>query len=76
MSGFALSRRSLIGAGIGGATLVGLGGLPAAAGAMRLRMFWWGAKERAERTDKVNQLYLSSHPDMTISGETLGWTDY
>ncbi|WP_298883955.1 ABC transporter substrate-binding protein [uncultured Bradyrhizobium sp.] len=76
MSGFALSRRSLIRAGIGGATLVGLGGLPAAAGAMRLRMFWWGAKERAERTEKVNQLYLSGHPDMTISGETLGWTDY
>ncbi|MCG2630977.1 ABC transporter substrate-binding protein [Bradyrhizobium sp. WYCCWR 13023] len=76
MSGFALSRRSLIGAGIGGATLAGLGGLPAAARELRLRMFWWGAKERAERTDKVNQLYLSSHPDMTIAGETLGWTDY
>ncbi|QAU48886.1 ABC transporter substrate-binding protein [Bradyrhizobium guangzhouense] len=76
MSGFALSRRSLIGAGIGGATLVGLGGLPAAAGQTRLRMFWWGAKERAERTDKVNQLYLGSHPDMTIASETLGWTDY
>lgn len=76
MSGFALSRRSLIGAGIGGATLAGLGGLPAAASNLRLRMFWWGAKERAERTEKVNQLYLSSHPDMTIAGETLGWTDY
>ena len=76
MSGFALSRRSLIGAGIGGATLAGLGGLPATASNLRLRMFWWGAKERAERTEKVNQLYLSSHPDMTIAGETLGWTDY
>jgi multiple sugar transport system substrate-binding protein len=43
---------------------------------MRLRMFWWGAKERAERTDKVNQLYASGHPEMTIAGESLGWTDY
>ena len=76
MSSFALSRRSLIGAGIGGAALAGLGDLPALAREMRLRMFWWGAKERAERTDKVNQLYLSSHPDMTIAGESLGWTDY
>ena len=63
MSGFTLSRRSLIGAGIGGAALAGLGDLPAVAQELRLRMFWWGAKERAERTDKVNQLYLSSHPD-------------
>jgi multiple sugar transport system substrate-binding protein len=76
MGGFALSRRSLIGAGIGGATLAGLGSLPAEAAALRLRMFWWGAKERAERTDKVNQLYTSGHPDVTIAGESLGWTDY
>ena len=76
MSGFALSRRSLIRAGIGGATLASLGGLPAAARDLRLRMFWWGAKERAERTDKVNQLYHTGHPEVTIAGESLGWTDY
>ena len=60
MSSFTLSRRSVIGAGIGGATLATLGDLPALAQSdVRLRMFWWGAKERAERTDKVNQLYSS-----------------
>jgi multiple sugar transport system substrate-binding protein len=76
MSGFTLSRRSLLGAGIGGATLASFGHLPAAAQDLRLRMFWWGAKERAERTDKVNQLYQSTHPGTTIAGESLGWTDY
>ena len=39
-------------------------------------MFWWGSKERAERTDKVNQLYSQKNPGVTIDGETLGWTDY
>jgi multiple sugar transport system substrate-binding protein len=39
-------------------------------------MFWWGAKERAERTNKVSQLYQQTHPGITITGESLGWTDY
>jgi multiple sugar transport system substrate-binding protein len=77
MSGFALSRRSMIGAGIGGAALATLRDLPALAQSdVRLRMFWWGAKERAERTDKVNQLYQQGHAGVTIAGESLGWTDY
>jgi multiple sugar transport system substrate-binding protein len=77
MSGFRLSRRSMIGAGIGGAALATLRDFPAVAQSdLRLRMFWWGAKERAERTDKVNQLYQQSHAGVTISGESLGWTDY
>ena len=77
MSGFALSRRSMIGAGIGGAALATLGDFPALAQSdVRLRMFWWGAKERAERTDKVNQLYQQGHAGVTITGESLGWTDY
>ena len=77
MSGFTLSRRSLIGAGVGGATLATLGNVPAFAESdLRLRVFWWGAKERAERTDKVNQLYQQSHAGVTIAGESLGWTDY
>ena len=77
MSGFALSRRSMIGAGIGGAALATLRDFPAVAQSdLRLRMFWWGAKERAERTDKVNQLYQQNHAGVTIAGESLGWTDY
>src|SRR3981081_1134515 len=77
MSGFTLSRRSTIGAGIGCAALALLGDFPALAQSdVRLRMFWWGAKERAERTDKVNQLYQQTHAGVTISAESLGWTDY
>jgi multiple sugar transport system substrate-binding protein len=77
MSGFTLSRRSMIGTGIGGAALATLRDFPALAQSdLRLRMFWWGAKERAERTDRVNQLYQQSHAGVTIAGESLGWTDY
>ena len=77
MSGFTLSRRSLIGAGLGGAAFATMGGTPSLAQSdLRLRMFWWGAKERAERTDKVNKLYQQTHPGVTITGESLGWTDY
>lgn len=77
MSGFALSRRSMIGAGLSGAALATLGDFPGLAQSdVRLRMFWWGAKERAERTEKVSQLYQQGHPGVTISGESLGWTDY
>ena len=42
----------------------------------RLRMFWWGSKERAERTDKVNKLYQQNNAGLTITGESLGWNDY
>jgi len=77
MNRFTLSRRSVLGAGIGGAALAAAGRVPAAAQSdVRLRMFWWGSKERAERTDKVNQLYQQAHPGLTIAAESLGWTDY
>ncbi|SDR56583.1 carbohydrate ABC transporter substrate-binding protein, CUT1 family [Rhizobiales bacterium GAS191] len=75
--GFMLSRRSIIGAGIGGAGLASFGGLPALAQSdVRLRMFWWGSKERAERTDKANQLYQQKNAGVTVTGESLGWNDY
>jgi multiple sugar transport system substrate-binding protein len=42
----------------------------------QLRMFWWGAKDRAERTEKVNALFAQKNPGITVAGETLGWADY
>ena len=77
MGGSRFSRRSVIGAGLGGATLGILGDVAAIAQSdVRLRMFWWGSKERAERTDKVNKLYQQNNAGLTITGESLGWNDY
>jgi multiple sugar transport system substrate-binding protein len=77
MNGSAFSRRSLIGAGLGGAALGILADYPGLAQSdVRLRMFWWGSRERAERTDKVNKLYQQNNAGLTISGESLGWNDY
>ena len=72
-----VTRRSILKVGAGLAGFAALGAAPAGARSdLRLRMFWWGSKERAERTDKVNQLYQQKYPGVTITGETLGWTDY
>lgn len=71
-----LTRRSVLKAGAGAAALGSLGGLPALAQDTRLRMFWWGSRERAERTDKTNKLFQEKNPGLTITGETLGWSDY
>ncbi|HUN48472.1 MAG TPA: ABC transporter substrate-binding protein [Stellaceae bacterium] len=68
------TRRSLLTAAVAG---VVAGSTPAWAQAdLRLRMYWWGSKERAERTEKANQLYQAKHQGVTIAGETLGWGDY
>lgn len=47
-----------------------------AQGSIRLRSYWWGAKDRADRTNKVNEMYSQAHPGVTIVGETVGWGDY
>lgn len=47
-----------------------------AQGAIRLRSYWWGAKDRADRTNKVDEMFSQAHPEITIVGETVGWGDY
>ncbi|MGO1075055.1 ABC transporter substrate-binding protein [Inquilinus sp. CA228] len=71
------NRRQVLkaGAALGGLAASGLS-MPALAQDKRLRMFWWGSKERADRTSKVNKLYEAAHPGVSINGETLGWSDY
>lgn len=72
-----LSRRNLLlaGAGLAGAASMLSPGAFAQA-QVRMRMSWWGAKERAERTAAANALFTGKNPNVTIDGETLGWNDY
>jgi multiple sugar transport system substrate-binding protein len=70
-----IDRRRVLAAGT---AMAGLAAFPYSARAdeKRLRMYWWGGKDRADRTFKVNDLYRAKNPDVTIDGETLGWGDY
>src|SRR5256885_16738914 len=53
MTKASISRRSLIASGAAAAGLAAIGRAPALAQAdVRPRMFWWGAQERQERTEK------------------------
>lgn len=71
------TRRALL-AGVAGASLTALA--PQAALAQddeaRLRLQWWGSQPRAERTFAVAELFTEANPNVTIDGETVGWTDY
>jgi multiple sugar transport system substrate-binding protein len=71
-----VGRRALLAAGFGALALSAGGARLASAQDKRLRMFWWGAKERADRTEKANQLFQKKYPGIAITGETLGWGDY
>lgn len=67
-------------------TFIACAGASVAAGALwphrglaqnvRFRVQWWGSQPRAERTFKVINLYQEEHPDVSITGETIGWSDY
>ncbi len=69
------NRRRFLGAA---AASIGALAMPSAraADATRLRVYWWGATDRAERTNKTDALYMQQHTDITITGETVGWGDY
>jgi len=67
-----LGRRTLL--GTSAASLLSL--RAQAQAATRLRLYWWGGVERAERTNKTSELYMKAHPSITVAGETVGWGDY
>src|SRR5215470_9749545 len=49
--------------------------LPAyAGGPAELRMSWWGNDDRAQRTQKVIDLFQAAYPDITVEGEPDGGT--
>ena len=70
-----LSRRTLIGAGIGAG--IGMLAAPAIAQqATRLRMCWWGGTERVRRTQTALDIWKRRNPGVEIATESVGWGDY
>jgi multiple sugar transport system substrate-binding protein len=41
-----------------------------------IRHFWWGNPERDKRTFAVIDIFNGKHPDIHVTGETLGFADY
>lgn len=72
---FSINRRGFM---AGGASLLALSGMgmPVFAQDARLRLIWWGSQPRADRTNKVSDLYKAKNSGVSITGEFLGWGDY
>ncbi|OSM43993.1 ABC transporter substrate-binding protein [Nesterenkonia sp. PF2B19] len=74
----ALSRRTLLGLGLGGAAAISLagcdrfgGGSASAGGSSEsLNVIWWGDATRAEQTEAMLDVYRERHPELSIT------TDY
>jgi multiple sugar transport system substrate-binding protein len=71
-----LHRRLLLQAAAALGTAALPAGLARAQAELRLRVYWWGSKERADRTFKATALYEQRNPNVKIDGETLSWSDY
>lgn len=41
-----------------------------------IALAWWGGSDRVKRTDKVEKLYTSPHPNVKISSQFSAWTSY
>ena len=66
-----LTRRNFLAAS-SALTLAGLiGGGAAFAQESRLRLSWWGNAERAERTNKIIDLFKAANAGVEIEGQTL-----
>ncbi|MBU1174985.1 MAG: ABC transporter substrate-binding protein [Alphaproteobacteria bacterium] len=70
------TRRTVL-AGMGAAAAAtALPAIPAIAADRSIRHFWWGNPNRDERTFKVIDIFQQHHPEIAVSGETVGWGDY
>jgi multiple sugar transport system substrate-binding protein len=70
-----LNRRLFMGAA-GSVIALSALGKPAFAQGTQIRHFWWGNPERDKRTFAVIELFNQKNPNITVSGETLGFADY
>lgn len=71
-----LTRRTLLGTMGVAAAATALRRLPAMAADRTIRHFWWGNPNRDKRTFEVIAAFQKKHPDIEVSGETIGWGDY
>lgn len=71
-----LTRRSMLGKMGAAAAATALPAMPAFAAGREIRHFWWGNPERDRRTFEVIDVFQKNHPDIAVSGETIGWGDY
>ncbi|MBF0677791.1 MAG: carbohydrate ABC transporter substrate-binding protein [Devosia sp.] len=70
-----LNRRLFMGAA-GSVVALSAFGRPAFAQGTQIRHFWWGNPERDKRTFAVIDIFNQKNPNITVSGETLGFADY
>lgn len=73
---FSLDRRQFLIGSSALAAATSLGLRSAWATDTGLRLIWWGSQERANRTDKVTQLFDTANPDVKAAGEWYTWNDY
>jgi multiple sugar transport system substrate-binding protein len=71
-----LSRRSVLGTGLGLLAAPALAGAGAAQQRTRLRLTFWGNTERARRTQAALDAYQRKNPGIEVATESIGWTDY
>ncbi|TNB48424.1 extracellular solute-binding protein [Martelella lutilitoris] len=71
-----VSRRTFLTVSGGLALGASLPAAPAWAQQKNIRHFWWGNPERDRRTFAYIDWFQQAHPDIAVSGETIGWGDY
>ncbi|MBN2628025.1 MAG: extracellular solute-binding protein [Spirochaetales bacterium] len=52
------------------------GGDKAASAKEELSIIWWGSQNRHDRTIKAIELYMEKNPNVEVTYEFAGWTDY
>jgi len=72
---YLFNRRTVLGA-LGGLAAAPLAARLAHGQETRLRFFWWGSQDRADRTQKVIDLYEAANPGTVVDGETAPFADF
>ncbi|NDV00180.1 ABC transporter substrate-binding protein [Pseudoroseicyclus tamaricis] len=71
-----LTRRRFMQTTAAGAAASALGGRAFAQDTAQIRHFWWGNPERDRRTFAVIDIFNEAHPNIQVTGETVGFGDY